>query len=217
MCVWCTISNRMPYNNYNSYGWTGYLSCDWITGKCNVPWSWTFMNHDGTAQGNDSGVAIFVYSSSSWIRQKLGVCYMCFIPTVWKVFPCPCRTLRNFWQSFRQEVKIAEDQLAPLSELSALCYVIADDFSEVTVAEDQKQDPVHDEIMQCTPLSQAVVMTLCPFPGFQGNGHQKRFLWLLHHSSYNRALHIILHSRGYMIIIFIYSLFVHCPVVHMLP
>ena len=61
--------------------------------------------------------------------------------------------LRNFWQSFGQEVNIAEDKLAPLSELSACCYVIADDYSEVTVAEDQKQDPVRDEDTQCMPLS----------------------------------------------------------------
>jgi hypothetical protein len=73
------------------------------------------------------------------------VCYTCSIPTVWKAFPCPCRILRNFWQSFRQEVDIVEDQLALLSELSTLCYVIANDYSKVTVAEDQKQDPAHDE------------------------------------------------------------------------
>jgi len=145
------------------------------------------------------------------------VCYSCIIPTIWKVFPCPYRILRNFWQSFGQEVSIAEDQLAPLSELSTLCYVMADDYSEVTLAEDQKQDPVYDEDTQCMPLGQTVVVTLCPFPGFQENRHHKRSIRLLLQSTHNGALHIILHPCGYMITIFIYNLFLHYPVVHMLP
>jgi hypothetical protein len=200
-CSPILFSNRMPHNNYNSYGWTGYLSFDWITGKCNVPWSRTFMNHVGTAQGSDSGVTIPVYCSNSRIRQKLVTCYMCFIPTVWKVFPWSCRMLRNFLQSFTRSQYFGRPAGTSVRMISPLlCHSLWLLRGHIGWRRETRSCAWWDYAMYAT---KSVVMTLCPFPSFQGNRHHKRSLWFLHHSSYNGAHHMILHPHGYMITLFV--------------